>query len=196
MADTISKIISSVLTALYQPFWFSLLAAVLFLFFYLYSNEHGWKKAFQHWINSFKVSITFRKIFLLSFYTMMILMRTLLNRNMWVNPVSNVLGGWTLYNEEGELTTEAIENVMLMLPFIVLLLWTFRDRLLDKVSLGSIVWVGAKFSFLFSVSIEFLQLFLRLGTFQLSDIFYNTLGGLFGSLIYYIGYKMKHRKGN
>ena len=95
-----------------------------------------------------------------------------------VNPVSNVLGGWTLYNEEGELTTEAIENVMLMLPFIVLLLWTFRDRLLDKVSLGSIVWVGVKFSFLFSVSIEFLQLFLRLGTFQLSDIFYNTLGGL------------------
>ena len=115
---------------------------------------------------------------------------------MWVNPVSNVLGGWTLYNEEGELTTEAIENVMLMLPFIVLLLWTFRDRLLDKVSLGSIVWVGAKFSFLFSVSIEFLQLFLRLGTFQLSDIFYNTLGGLFGGLIYYIGYKMKDRKGS
>ena len=137
-----------------------------------------------------------RRLFCLSFFVMMILMRTLLNRNMWVNPVSNVLGGWTLYNEEGELTTEAIENVMLMLPFIVLLLWTFRDRLQDKVSLSSIVWVGAKFSFLFSVSIEFLQLFLRLGTFQLSDIFYNTLGGLFGGLIYYIGYKMKHRKGN
>lgn len=130
------------------------------------------------------------------FFVMMILMRTLLNRNMWVNPVSNVLGGWTLYNEEGEITTEAIENVMLMLPFIVLLLWTFRDRLLDKVSLGSIVWTGTKFSFLFSVNIEFLQLFLSLATFQLSDIFYNTLGGFLGGLLYYIGYKMKHRRGN
>lgn len=192
----ISKIISSVLTALYQPFWFSLLAAVLLLFLYLYGTEHGWKEAFRRWLKTFKTSKTFRKLFFLSFYTMMILMRTLLNRNMWANPVSNVFGSWGLYNEEGELTTEAIENVMLMLPFIVLLLWTFRDRLLNKVSLGSTVRTGAKFSFLFSVSIEFLQLFLRLGTFQLSDIFYNTLGGLFGSLIYYIGYKMKHRKGN
>lgn len=196
MANIISKIISSVLTALYQPFWFSLLTAVLLLFLYLYGTEHGWKEAFRRWLNTFKTSTTFRKLFFLSFYTMMILMRTLLNRNMWANPVSNVFGSWGLYNEDGELTTEAIENVMLMLPFIVLLLWTFRDRLQDKVSLSSIVWVGAKFSFLFSVSIEFLQLFLRLGTFQLSDIFYNTLGGLFGGLIYYIGYKMKHRKGN
>lgn len=196
MVELISKIISNVLTALYQPFWFSLLSAVLFLFFYLFVKDHGWKEAIRRWIVFFKTSIQFRRLFCLAFFVMMILMRTLLNRNMWVNPVSNVLGGWTLYNEEGELTTEAIENVMLMLPFIVLLLWTFRDRLLDKVSLGSTVRTGAKFSFLFSVSIEFLQLFLRLGTFQLSDIFYNTLGGLFGGLIYYIGYKMKHRKGN
>lgn len=196
MVELISKIISNVLTALYQPFWFSLLSAVLCLFFYLFVKEHGWKEAIRRWIVFFKTSVQFRRLFCLAFFVMMILMRTLLNRNMWVNPVSNVLDGWTLYNEEGELTTEAIENVMLMLPFIVLLLWTFRDRLLDKVSLGSIVWTGAKFSFLFSVCIEFLQLFLRLGTFQLSDIFYNTLGGLLGGVIYYIGYKMKHEKEN
>lgn len=48
MTDTISKLISSVLIALYQPFEFSLLATALFLFFSLYSNEHGWKKEFQH----------------------------------------------------------------------------------------------------------------------------------------------------
>lgn len=33
----------------------------------------------------------------------------------------------------------------------------------------------AKAAFLFSLTIEFLQLFLRLGTFQLSDLCYNTL---------------------
>lgn len=127
---------------------------------------------------------------------MMILFRTLLNRNMWANPVSNVLGSWTLYNEKGELTTEAIENVMLMLPFITLLLWTFQEKLLKQVSLSRTVWTGIKFSFLFSISIEFLQLFLRLGTFQLSDIVYNTLGGLLGGLIYWIGYKVKGKHKN
>lgn len=35
-----------------------------------------------------------------------------------------------------------------------------------------------------SVSIEMLQLLLRLGTFQLSDIFYNTVGGVLGGLMY------------
>ena len=33
--------------------------------------------------------------------------------------------------------------------------------------------------------IEMLQLFLRLGTFQLSDLFYNTVGGMIGGLMYY-----------
>lgn len=34
------------------------------------------------------------------------------------------------------------------------------------------------------VDIEMLQLLLRLGTFQLSDIFYNTVGGVPGGLMY------------
>lgn len=196
MLDIISKILTSILTSLYQPFWFSLLSAVLLLFLYLYAAEHGWRAIFRTWLNSFKTSSVFRKLFFLSFYTMMILFRTLLNRNMWANPASNVLGSWGLYNKDGELTTEAIENVMLMLPFITLLLWTFQEKLLKQVSVGSTVWTGIKFSFLFSISIEFLQLFLRLGTFQLSDIVYNTLGGLLGGLIYFIAYKIKHRKKN
>ena len=41
-------------------------------------------------------------------------------------------------------------------------------------------------SFLFSTLIELCQLFLRLGTFQLSDIFQNTLGGLMGAVLFVI----------
>lgn len=81
-----------------------------------------------------------------------------------------------------------------MMPYTALLLWTLKDRLLRKVTLGRTLWQGIKYAFLTSAAIEFLQLFLRLGTFQLSDIFYNTLGGLLGSLIYYTGYKIKHRE--
>ena len=113
---------------------------------------------------------------------------------MWRNLVSNVIGVWGLYNENGELTTEAIENLALFIPFTVLLLWSFHEKILGEgAKLLKIIWQSVKIVFLFSLTIEFLQLFLRLGTFQLSDLFYNTLGGLVGGLIYWIGYKLTHR---
>ncbi|MFR4684965.1 MAG: VanZ family protein [Anaerobutyricum hallii] len=46
------------------------------------------------------------------------------------------------------------------------------------------MWQSGKIAFIFSISIEMLQLLLRLGTFQLSDIFYNTVGGMIGGLMY------------
>ena len=49
-----------------------------------------------------------------------------------------------------------------------------------------ILWQSGKITFIFSISIEILQLLLRLGTFQLSDIFYNTVGGMIGGLIYIV----------
>lgn len=188
MVEIISNIISSILTAIYQPFWFSLMAAVLFMFFYLYAKEYGWRKVIRLWLITFKTSSSFRRMFCLTFFVMLMLMRTLLNRNMWANPLSDVMGGWTLWNEEGELTTEAIENVLLMVPYTALLVWALKERLLKKVTLGRVLWQGIKYAFLTSVAIEFLQLFLRLGTFQLSDIFYNTLGGLLGSLFYLLAF--------
>lgn len=106
---------------------------------------------------------------------------------MWANPVSDVMGGWTLYNSKGELTAESIENLILTIPFTVLLFWSLKDRVLEKVTIGRTLWAGLKYAFLLSVGIEFLQLFLRLGTFQLADIVYNTLGGGIGGLVYYIG---------
>ena len=44
---------------------------------------------------------------------------------------------------------------------------------------------------IFSISIEMLQLLLRLGTFQLSDIFYNPVGGVVGGLVYYAVMKVR-----
>lgn len=191
----IERIIKNVLTALYQPFAFAVILAVLFMFLYLFAQEHGWKSVFGQWWGKFKSSKNFRRIFLLTFYVAMILFRTLLNRNMWANPLSNVIGVWGLYNEKGEMTTEAIENLALFIPFIILLLWCFREKIIgEKRTFINIIWQSVKITFLFSVTIEFLQLFLRLGTFQLSDLFYNTLGGMIGGTIYAIVYKAKHRK--
>ena len=54
----------------------------------------GWKNAIVTWYQKFKESVFFRKLFLLAFVTSMILFRTLLNRNLWMNPLSDVMGGW------------------------------------------------------------------------------------------------------
>lgn len=194
MIDIIKRIIANVLTALYQPFGFAVILAVLFMFLYLMARERGWKTVIQWWFDEFKTNSTFRRVFFLAFYTAMILFKTLLNRHMWMNPVSNVIGIWGLYDESGNLTTETIENMALFIPFTILFLWSIEDRNGEEnrsfiVSLCRSVMV----TFLFSMAIEFTQLFLHLGTFQLSDLFYNTLGGLIGGLLYWIGYKIIHK---
>ena len=183
IASFIDKIVSNILISLYQPFWFAVLLSVFVLFFYLFSYDSsnagkGWKESCKAWIEKFKIDVFFRKLFFLTFFTVLILFRTLLNRSMWANPVSNVMGGWWIWkvdtNGEKVLTTECFENIILMFPFTVLLMWTAKEKMIKHLNIKNIILKCTQEAFLFSVCIEFLQLFLRLGTFQLSDIFYNT----------------------
>ena len=74
----------------------------------------------------------FRKLFFLAFVTSLILFRTLLNRNLWMNPLSDVMGGWGIWetvNGEQKLTTECIENVIMMVPFSAVAMWTFEEKI-------------------------------------------------------------------
>ena len=199
MIDLLGKILTNILTALYEPFGFALLLSFLAMFFYLYAYEpttagKGWKNAIVTWYRKFKESVCFRKLFFLAFVTSLILFRTLLNRKMWMNPLSDVMGGWGIWetvNGERQLTTECIENVIMMVPFSAVVLWTFEEKIEN--SLKKILWQSGKIAFCFSISIEMLQLLLRLGTFQLSDIFYNTVGGALGGLLYYVAMKARKR---
>lgn len=194
-------IIKNILTALYQPFWYAILASILLCFLYLYAYHpvntgKGLKLAVKGWGVIFKTSAFFRKLFALFFFTVMILFQTLFNRNMWANPLSDVMGGWWIWetvNGEQQLTTECFENLVLMLPFTFLLFWTFEEKIIGTVKLSGILWKGLKIAFIFSFLIEMLQLFLRLGTWQLSDIFYNTVGGGIGGLLYYVFYRVKNQ---
>lgn len=195
-------IIKNVLTALYQPFWYALFASALLGFLYLYAYHptntgKGIKEAIKGWVSFFKTSIFFRKLFAVFFFTVMILFRTLLNRDMWANPLSDVMGEWWIWqevNDERKLTTECFENLVLMLPFTFLLFWTFEEKI-KSLSLWRMTWKGLKIAFIFSFTIEMLQLFLRLGTWQLSDLFYNTVGGGIGGLLYYVVYQVKKFSG-
>lgn len=194
MSDTIellSKILINILTAFYESFGFSILLSFLAMFFYLYAcvpvdAGKGCKGAIVTWYKEFKESVFFRKLFLLAFVTSLILFRTLLNRNLWMNPLSKVMGGWGIWetvNGEQRLTTECIENVIMMVPFSAVVVWTFQKRAGN--GWKNIVWQSGRVAFIFSIVIEVLQLLLRLGTFQLSDIFYNTVGGVVGGVCYW-----------
>ena len=158
--DLLGKIITNILTVLYEPFGFSLLLSFLAMFFYLYAYEptaagKGWKSAIVTWYQKFKESVFFRKMFLLVFVTSMILFRTLLNRNLWLNPLSNVMGGWGIWetvNGEQKLTTECIENVIMMVPLTSMVIWTFQEKVGS--SWKKILWYSGKIAFIFSISME------------------------------------------
>ena len=193
MIKVIRSIVANVLQALYQPFWFAVIMSILITFFYMSAEENGLKVLLSKWYKRIKSDRDFRKVLYFSFITVMILFRTLLNRNMWANPLSDVIGVWGFTNAKGEFTTEAVENFILFVPFIFGLLWTFKDKLIGKGRFIKVMYVSLKYAFMFSLSIEMLQLFLRLGTFQLSDLFFNTMGGLIGGIIYYFGSKIQNK---
>lgn len=113
------------------------------------------------------------------FYTYMVLFRTWIARSRWENPLDKIFGGWGLYTEKGNLTTEAIENVMLLFPFTFLLGILLRKRW-KKYSTESAFRYLAYSGFFMSLTIETVQLLLKRGTFQFSDLFYNTIGGILG----------------
>ena len=182
--EIITNIIKDVLTSLYQPFGAAVLLAFVSMFLFLYGKEHGWKKGslirniFGTWFRNFKESSTFRRAFLLVFYSTMILF----------------MGKWGLHNADGTLCTEPIENFMLFMPFAVLLLWAFKDEILGRyVRLGKVLWKSTVAVGIFSFGIESSQLLFHLGTFQISDLVYNTLGGTVGGAVYYVIYRVRHK---
>ena len=67
---------------------------------------------------------------------------------------------------------------MLFVPFSILFLWAFHKELFDSMEnlkFGKTIWAITKIVATFSFIIEFLQLLFHLGTFQISDLCYNTL---------------------
>ena len=90
-------------------------------------------------------------------------------------------------------TISLIENDIL----VVGVLWAFQKELLDEsknIRFGKTVWEATKVVAVFSFLIEFTQLLFHLGTFQISDLTYNTLGGAVGGIIYCFIWKFKHQK--
>ena len=110
------------------------------------------------------------------FYFLFIITSTLIAR--WaVNPYGNVLNDFGLITENGW-NHECVENIVLFVPYTFLYL---------KAKMVSVPWKSALiFSLCTTMFIEFSQLLFWLGQFQISDMFYNTIGGMIGCGIWFI----------
>ena len=195
---TIKRIISNVLKSLYQSFFFAVIVSVLVLFFVLYCERYTnyniigkIKCAFIDLKNRFVNSKRIRRMSYLIFFISMIMFKTLLLREMWTNPISDVLGVWGFHRTNGEFTTEIVENVVLFIPLIFFLFFFLETTSKKTSKFFAVMWRAIVISFLSSLAIEMLQLFLRLGTWQLSDLCFNTLGGVIGGLIYWVSAKIR-----
>lgn len=181
MLELLIKIFKSVVVSLYQELGAALLTTILALFVFLYMKEHGLKKGIIIFAENVRFNRRFRYLGWLFLYTALILFRTLFCRAVYVYPLSNVIGNWKLYDINGQLYTENIENLLLFIPFGYLCLLNIRKDVPVHY-----VRKALKYTALFSCGIEVFQILLRVGTFQISDLFFNILGGALGGVIYWI----------
>lgn len=186
-------ILLDVVMSIYQITGISLVTAVLFMFLYLFARTSGWKKAVGQWVDEFKADRQFRCVFLFALITAMILCKTLFCRTIWEDTFRDVIGVWGIFDREGNLYTENIENIMLIVPFSFSALWAFREKLLSggKDTLGRCLLKGTLCGGSLSLLIELCQLFFKLGAIQVSDVVYNSVGGLLGGLCYWIAKRIK-----
>ena len=152
-----SSVLTNVLASLYQEFFSALVFAFLFMFLYMFAQQNGgYKRAIKIFFINFQKHKSYRYIFYFAFYCAMILFRTLLCRQLWVDPLNNVLGSWSLYDSQGHIQTEGIENFILCIPFTILYFWMISQ--MKKYKTRWILVHSITYSFLFSICIELLQL--------------------------------------
>lgn len=192
MLENLKAVIKNVLIEIYHPFGFALILSALFM--YVYKQCDSWKTAIKRWMTWFRTDASFRKMFIFIAYLVIILYRTLTNRGMAINTVDNVIGIWKINNFDENYKQIVLVNLVLFIPFTILLFWNFASKLLKNLKFTTIILQSLKITFLFSLAIEFLQLFLRTGVWQISDLFFNTLGGIIGGILYWIVLNIKNKK--
>lgn len=116
----------------------------------------------------------------------MVLFETLLARPIWKHPLEAMVGNWTIYNKSG-FQVETVENILLFIPYTILLFWCCRRKIFRSgITFRKIITYSVSISFVFSTGIEICQALFHLGILQLSDIFFNIIGGVIGGVIYLV----------
>lgn len=187
IADRILQLfLKDVLRSIHTSLGISLIIAFCGIYFYLFAfrtdmfpyARKGGKEGLKAGLKALLHDRGTRHFFLLILYTTMVLCRTLLIRKIWPNPLSKVFGGWWIWNTNAcgqrHLSSDCFGNLIMLMPMVALSVWTFPEWFRKRGYIkGSFLLAGET-----SLAIETLQLVFRLGTFQISDLVYNTAGGV------------------
>ena len=116
-------------------------------------------------------------------YFFIVIYRTLFQRDFSYDSLSDVFGGWKIFKTQYTgLDYQVIGNIAMFFPFGLLWALTFERK--EKSAKTLLITLLS--SLCFSAFIEITQLIFSKGTFQFSDIVYNTLGGVLGAVIFII----------
>lgn len=172
----------------------ALIIYIIFLIIDLKKNQS--KITLKALINKRLISL-----FTFSFYIFFILQCTLFDRlftGQRQDPLCNVFGDWIITESKYFYNLSPLWNIFLFLPISAVFVFFIRNFKRVEIT-PKLILNYTLVSFAFSLFIESMQIITRLGTFQISDLVYNTLGGLIGSLLYILTvkiirlYKKRHR---
>ena len=170
----ILDIIRTVTRSLPQGFTLAVLISVVL--------EYTKRKTLNGYIASLENKKSRYLIYLLT-YCYMVIYRTLLCRKAIYEPLSRIWQDWGIINQGGIKIEPSpfVGNITLFTILILLILLNFSHKFKN----GKDMLIKCTvLSFVLSLSIEVMQIITYRGTFQISDLVYNTLGGFIGSVIY------------
>ena len=134
-------------------------------------------------------------LFSLVFYLGVVLQITLFMRigTRIENPLEYIFDGWTVTQNQYYYDYTFLENIIMFLPISAVFVFFIRN--FKRVEITSkLILNYTLISLAFSLFIEAMQIITKLGTFQISDLVYNTLGGFLGSLIFVFAVKIRNKK--
>ena len=178
MVENIKILIQDIFISFFQVIWFSSIIAALSLYIHEKNPSKSLKKLIVEFLQMFKSNKKLKNKYFIFLYFAFVAFMTLFNRKPYLNPLNNIFGGWNLFSSNGQFNADAVENVILFIPMGSILTFYARSMSIKKWS-----YVLSR-CIMISLGIETIQLFLFLGTFQFADVFYNTLGGIIGEIIY------------
>lgn len=163
----------------------SLLLAFLCTCIYVYmAGRLGWNR-----LSFFRSDSHFRYVFSYICYTAFVLLCTILDRTYESRPLAVWMKDWVFTGNVSH-DCRIIGNFLMLIPYTFLLFSSVGEGLCKKLSAREIVEKALLYAFLFSLLIETSQLVFHIGTFQISDLVYNTIGGGIGGFLYFLGSRM------
>lgn len=148
------------------------------------AQDPGERPGFKKGIETLLTDKRHVRLILLAGYCYLLLDRTIFSREMEWGGLKYVMNDWWFYYSKGELNCNWLLNLILFIPYGYLLVLAVPG-LFDRQDIRAVSRVSLKYALVTSLVIEVTQLVFQVGTFQLADLWYNSLGGLLGGLLYW-----------